>query len=146
MEIFTLTLTLSLKGEGIAELRKSYRVLDAYTTDGKFAFQFDESEELAEWWEDYGLTDDVDLNELGGPTDGALVVPKPRPRKGVGADASPHQGNSRSYRLHNRQENKTHCPEACNTGVHRNQVQDRERRQPVDDRRQLTAPAAAPLH
>ena len=27
MEIFTLTLTLSLKGEGIAELRKSYQDL-----------------------------------------------------------------------------------------------------------------------
>lgn len=52
-------------------------MLDAYTSDGNFAFQFDQLEDLAENWEDYGLTGDPDLNEFGGPGDSALTVLTP---------------------------------------------------------------------
>ena len=40
-------------------------MLDMYTSNGKYAFQFDELEELAEKQEDYGLDPDLDLNDLG---------------------------------------------------------------------------------
>ena len=49
-------------------------MLDAYTSDGKYAFQFDMLEDLYENWDDYGLPSDIDLNDFGGPNDGALVI------------------------------------------------------------------------
>ena len=49
-------------------------MLDAYTSDGKYAFQFDNLTDVADNLEDYDLPEDVDLNEFGGPHDGALVI------------------------------------------------------------------------
>ena len=57
-------------------------MLDMYTSNGNFAFQLDELEDLADSWEDYGIEDDVDLNELGGPSESALVVLVPSGKGG----------------------------------------------------------------
>lgn len=67
-------------------------MLDMYTSNGKFAFQFDDIEELAENPEDYGIEHAIDLNALGGPGASALIVLTPSGQGGwyhrrvIGAD------------------------------------------------------------
>ena len=67
-------------------------MLDMQTSDGRFAFQFEELEDLAENREDYGITEEIDLDELGRMGESALVVMTPsgkggwRHRKVIGAD------------------------------------------------------------
>ena len=69
-------------------------MLDAYTSDGQYAFQFDDLEQLAESWDDYGFPDDVAIKDLGANAndDSVLVVLIPSGhgswhyRKIIGAD------------------------------------------------------------
>ena len=49
-------------------------MLDAYTSDGKYAFQFDRIGDLYDDGEDYYLTSDIDLNDFGDSDDGVLVI------------------------------------------------------------------------
>ena len=57
-------------------------MLDMYTSDGKFAFQLERIEDLADCWDDYRIEDDVDLNALGGPGESAFVVLTPSGKGG----------------------------------------------------------------
>ena len=50
-------------------------MLDMYTTDGKFAFQFEDAQELTENWDDYGLEGRPD--DLAHAEDSVLVVLTP---------------------------------------------------------------------
>ena len=57
-------------------------MLDMYTTNGKFAFQFEDIDELTENQEDYGLEGHLNTEALRNPGGQALVVLTPSGKGG----------------------------------------------------------------